>query len=94
MSQTWPEFLARYQGIPYFQTKVDLNRSNCHKCTSCVHEEVDMNEEPCVSCCWIYPEMRNLKSNWKYRYLIEKRYCKEEPCIGMKLVVKGGDGES
>lgn len=53
-----------------------------------------MNEEPCASCCWIYPEMRNLKSNWEYRYLIEKRYSKEEPCIGMKLVVKDCDDES
>jgi hypothetical protein len=54
-----------------------------------------MHEEPCVSCCWIYPEMRNLKSNWEYRYQIEKRYSKEEPCIGlMKLVVNDCDDES
>lgn len=65
MSQTWPEFLVRYQTIPKFQTKADLNRSNCHKCENCVHEDVDMHKEPCVSCCWIYPPNRRLESMWE-----------------------------
>lgn len=66
MSKSWPGFLAQCQTIPKFQTKADLNRSKRHPCTNCVHEEVDMHEEPCISCCWIYPPNRKLESNWEY----------------------------
>lgn len=73
MSQYYPEFLPRYQTIPTFQTKAELNRSNCHKCENCVYEDVDIELEPCNSCCWVNPPNKKLESNWEYRFLIEPR---------------------